>query len=283
MYFRFNCMPATAQTLALYAQFLARTFKSPQSIRNYLSGVKLMHILADVQCTDFNSVELKLVVKGIARQKMHTPNKALPMTPQLLLNIKAMLDTSQPYQAVFWCLSVLAFFTMSRKSNLVPNSISTFDHRKQWLRKDLLLKDDCMIIRVKWSKTNQFSDRALYIPLVAMPESQLCPVAAYINMVNIVPPNGDKNQPAFCVIKSEKVVAFTYIQLHKMLRECIKRLGLDPMAYSSHSYRRGGATTAFRAQVPGELIQLQGDWASDAYKQYLQFSIKDRAFVASKL
>lgn len=35
---------------------------------------------------------------------------------------------------------------------------------------------------------------------------------------------------------------------------------------------RGGATYAFRSGVPGELIQVMGDWKSDAYKRYFDFS-----------
>ena len=42
-------------------------------------------------------------------------------------------------------------------------------------------------------------------------------------------------------------------------------------------------STAFRANVPPELIQLQGDWASDAYKKYLHYDLKDRALVSNNL
>lgn len=44
------------------------------------------------------------------------------------------------------------------------------------------------------------------------------------------------------------------------------------------SFRRGGATFAFQASVPGELVKLQGHWASDAYYKYLDFSMFDKLF-----
>ena len=50
-------------------------------------------------------------------------------------------------------------------------------------------------------------------------------------------------------------------------------IGLDPNHYSSHSFRRGGATWAFKCGVSAELIQLQGDWKSDAYKLYLKYGL----------
>jgi hypothetical protein len=39
----------------------------------------------------------------------------------------------------------------------------------------------------------------------------------------------------------------------------IKEIGEDPKQYSSHSFRRGGATWAFSSNIPSELIQLYGD------------------------
>ena len=38
--------------------------------------------------------------------------------------------------------------------------------------------------------------------------------------------------------------------------------------YTGHSFRRGGATFAFRCGVPASLIKLQGDWHSDTYLLY---------------
>ena len=57
----------------------------------------------------------------------------------------------------------------------------------------------------------------------------------------------------------------------------------NPDFYSSHSFRRGGATWAFVSEVPSELIQLYGDWKSDAYKRYLKFSLENKISVAYRM
>lgn len=250
------------------------------SIRNYLSGVKLIHILVDQNSPQFGAVDLKLALRGMARLKPHTPKQALPITPDLLLKFANILDLSNPFLAVFWCLSVFAFFLMARKSNLVPNTANSFDHKKQLCNRDIFLSHDCVLVRLKWSKTNQFGKRTLNIPLVAIPKSRLCPVRAYRNMKRLVP-GGKPSDPVFSLPSSKKLVPFNYTHLQCTLRKCLEIIGLDPIAYSSHSFRRGGATTAFRAKVPPELIQLQGDWRSDAYKRYLQFDLGDRALVSA--
>ena len=45
----------------------------------------------------------------------------------------------------------------------------------------------------------------------------------------------------------------------------------------------GCASWAFAAEVPTELIQLYGDWRSDAYKKYLKFSLEDKISVANNV
>ena len=57
----------------------------------------------------------------------------------------------------------------------------------------------------------------------------------------------------------------------------------DPFAYSCHSVRRGGASWAFRLGLPGELIQISGDWASDCYKLYLEVSMDTKLFFAKHM
>ncbi len=274
-------MPAASSTLALYIQFLARSFKTAQSIQNYLSGVKLMHILANQTCPQFDTVELKLAIRGLKRIKMHKPKQALPITPDILIQFKQHLDISLPLQAVFWSVSLIAFFTMARKSNLVPMTVHTFDTKKQLCRRDIIVDSDCILVRIKWSKTNQFASRTLYIPLLAMPDSIICPVAGYKNMMSLIPGNGDN--PAFMILKNRRPEPILYRHFQTMIKSTIVKIGLEPNLYSSHSYRRGGATTAFRANVPPELIQLQGDWASDAYKKYLHYDVKDRALVSNNM
>ena len=39
-----------------------------------------------------------------------------------------------------------------------------------------------------------------------------------------------------------------------------------------HSFRRGAASFYLKAGVPGEIIQLLWNWASDCYLRYLRFS-----------
>ena len=59
----------------------------------------------------------------------------------------------------------------------------------------------------------------------------------------------------------------------------------DTECYTMHSFRRGGAFFYFKSGVPGEIIQLFGNWASDCYLRYLRFtreSLLDATFIVSR-
>ena len=226
---------------------------------------------------------MKLVLRGLSRGKSHCPKQALPITPQILFDMYKKLDMKSSYDATIWCLFVHAFFLMFRKSNLVPDSIATFDPKKQLCRDNIHFDDkhNVLIFKIKWSKTIQFGERELIIPLVSIPDSPLCPVRAFLNMQSLVSVSGDS--PAYCFIKNKRIYPVIYRQFQLILKQLITDVGLNSEFYSTHSFRRGGASWAFAAEVPTELIQLYGDWKSDAYKRYLKFTLEDKISVAQRM
>ena len=60
------------------------------------------------------------------------------------------------------------------------------------------------------------------------------------------------------------------------LKELLSTLGLPGQCYASHSFRRGVATYLFRQGIPRELIQVMGDWKSEAYKVYLEIDLPEK-------
>ena len=159
------------EILCLYAQVLSRSFKSVQSVRNYLSAVKTLHSLLDLKYPETDLMQLKLLLRGIARSKQHVPRKASPITPHILKDMFSFLDLQQDFDLVCWSISLMMFFLMARKSNLLPNSIRSLDPSKQLLRQDIQILDDMLIVHFKWSKTRQFG-HSREVPL-------LCQVIVY--------------------------------------------------------------------------------------------------------
>ena len=280
-FYGLKALPTTSDILCLYAQFLCRSFKSVESVKNYVSGVKTMHYMLDIEFPPQKLVHLNLLFKGLSRKNPHLPHKALPMTPQILLEMYSYMDMSSPVEATFWCAFLFMFFLMARKSNIVPVSYADFDPDKQLLRRDVKTFHNLIVVEIKWSKTNQFGSRLLKLPLTAIPGSALCPVSAYTHMTGLLP--ASSGEPAFCVMNGAKAVPLVYSQLQHRLKSLIAKTGRDPNLFSSHSLRRGGCSWAFKSGVPTNLIQHHGDWLSDCYKNYLTFDFQSKLSVSSDM
>ncbi|XP_053383790.1 uncharacterized protein LOC128549996 [Mercenaria mercenaria] len=270
-YFKFCPLPADTETLQLYAQFLSRSFKSVESIKNYISGVKIMHLLLGAKIEHINNFLLNLSLKGMSKTKLHMVRQAHPMTTNLLLKIYRVLDLSSPDDNTFWCLFLFAFFLLARKSNLVPTTKKELLNPKFLLSKDVRVTSTGLLITMKWTKTIQKGERLLVVPLTCINGSPLCPVKAYHRMIGYIPRS--MSCPLFILNSGKPVFYNTYL---KKLRSVIEMIGLDPSHFSTHSFRRGMATLAFQLNLPADIIQLLGDWKSDAYKKYLYFSLTDK-------
>lgn len=161
---------------------------------------------------------------------------------------------------------------MLRKSNLVPNTSQGFDSSKQLARKHVrLVGAHAAWVDIVWSKTLQFRLKVLKFPLLRIPGSELCLVAALKNMLDLVP--AGEEQPLFLRSSGR---AWTYAQFQDKLRVCLKHAGYNEKMFSSHSLRRGGCTFCFQAGVPDFLIKVIGDWKSDIYQNYCQVLLVTR-------
>lgn len=278
LYWGFKISPATEQIMCYYAQFLSRSFQTVSAIRNYISGVKKLHLFLG---TSFPTADfiLPLTLRGLERLNPHCPHQAFPITPEILCKIVRLLDLSLPVDAVLWSLFLTAFFTLARKSNLV--STDSRSNQRQLLRGDIFPLNGTLVVQFRWTKTIQCGQRVLRVPLVVIPGSVLCPVGAYYNMIKLVPASIDSPAFVFPSRKGPQPVTYNYFML--ALRQLLRAVGLDPSTYSTHSFRRGGATYAFQANVPGELIQAQGDWLSQAYLKYLDLSWEKRTIVVQSM
>ena len=69
---------------------------------------------------------------------------------------------------------------------------------------------------------------------------------------------------------------FTYSRFLRCLQNILQAPGLPAKDFASHSFRLGGASFAFSAGLPVELIKILGDWHSDAVLLYLTVPLSVR-------
>ena len=95
--------------VCLFAQYLARSMKSPASIRSYIYGLKSLFYLSGLEFPSLNSLEFMLTMKGIEKIKKHVPSKTMPIDLQLLLRFYDRLNMSSQLHVTIWALFLSCF------------------------------------------------------------------------------------------------------------------------------------------------------------------------------
>ena len=135
------------------------------AIRNYVLGVCKINVLAGLTPPDLKQIEAQITFMGLNKTKKHRPRQAQPITPDILLDLVIYLDLTERKDLVFWGILVIGFFTFFRKSNLIPDSLKHFSEFKQLTRNNISFSKGLAVISVGWSKTIQFNQKNLDIPL----------------------------------------------------------------------------------------------------------------------
>ena len=269
LYHHLDPFPASVETLCRYAHFLSLGFKAHESVVNYICGVKTLHVLLKLPVAAFKDLSLQFTLKGMARNNTYEHREAPPVTIPILQDIYELLDMDSEDDVIFWAVLLVGFFLLLRKCNLVPDSTAKFNPDKQIKWQDLQFKQDHVRVTLRWTKNNQFGRKPLVFALPRIPDSCLCPVTAVLAVLQLSVNNGQNCNGCDSLFKRANGSCYTYGNLQSKLKWVSKILGLDPHL-TSHSLRAGGATAAFIAGVPADLIQILGHWKSDCYKRYLR-------------
>ena len=275
-------VPVETTHLLQYAAFLARSLKPP-SVRSYLNIVGILHKEFGLPNPLLNNWPLKSLLTGINRAKGSPPNQKLPMTPDMLGHLYSQLNFASSFDSSFWAICLVLFYGMFRKSHLLPHSARAFDPTRQLTRADFRFHTWGMLITIRWSKTIQFRERVVEIPLPRIPNSKLCPTTATLHAFQL----SRSSSQAFTWNTADDTAGeaniFTYNMFMTKLRSHLTKLGYNPALYAGHSFRRGGASFAYRAGVPLELIKALGDWHSDTILIYLTMPLTIRLHSANMI
>ena len=122
-------------------------------------------------------------------------------------------------------------------------------------------------------------ERQLLIPVLRLSQGHpLCPAHAYERHILEFPVT--QPSPAFLHYRKGHAAPITHSAFTDKLRKVLSHAGFPANKFSGHSFRRGGASYAFRCGDPVELISLQGDWSSDAVLLYIAQPLERRLSVA---
>ena len=270
LHFGFQVYPAEVRHLILFMEFNSQTSGYPH-LKHLLYCVKYLHMCKDLPFPS-GSFELETTLQGLKRRLGGTVNQVLPITPPILRSIYSKLDLKKTADLAIWCCFLLTFYCLLRKANSVPegpdydvNQILArrhirFDHRRK-----------TVLVFIGWSKTNQFGNRDLVVPIPANSDPALDLYRHLNDLFFRVMVSGDR--PAFSYTPSKFI---TYTSFTTRLKSLLLAAGIDPKLYSGHSFRRGGATYLHSLGATPLEIQASGDWQTMVFTGYLHLSLEDR-------
>lgn len=246
-------VPATSQLICCYAAFLARRLKY-QSIKQYLNIIRIMHREWELPNPLEHNFSITQTLRGVRRTLGDQCKSKWPITPVILQKILQCLDLHNPFDANMWAVCLVLFYGLLRKASVLRTPNSRELGKNVLLRSDISFSTSGALLNIRHSKTIQFGERTLKIPLPRFPGSPLCPVQALFRALRSTK-NTPSSAPAFCVPRGRSWSPLTATQFDARLRQCLSAANLPEGRFSGHSFRRGGATWAYSVGVPVEVIR----------------------------
>jgi len=286
LYFHFCALagispvPLSQENACRYIAFLSGKLAF-NSLKQYLNVVRILHLEAGHVNPFHNCWHIDMLLKGTKRVLGAAIKQKLPITPQILRRMFKLVNFSSPLDVTFWAACLVAFFSFFRKSNLLAKNMESFNPQLHLCRQDASFTQDGVTLAVRWSKTIQYRQRTLHIPLPRVPDSPLCPSQALLLSLRLC--NSPRDGPLFTYTASNGWLPLTAQEFQGKLISYLSLLGINPSEYSGHSFRRGGASFALECGLPTEVIKAQGDWSSNAYESYINPSLEMRRHLAATL
>ncbi len=132
---------------------------------------------------------VKTLLKGVKREKGSQVNRKLPITPDILYRMAAILDLNVSEQLTFWTACLISFFGMLRKSSLFPRDPRNSSHLSV---RHCAFHDWGLAIVLEYSKTIQCKERKAFIALPWHNDKLLCPARTLIKSLSLAGcSNGD--------------------------------------------------------------------------------------------
>ncbi len=272
----FSCspFPLLESSASSFVAFLAREGLKHGTIKVYLSAVTYSQIAAgykDPFATPWHRLEY--VLKGIRRDQAENgikPKPRLPITPAILRKLKQVWKVSCENHdtKMIWAACCLGFFGFLRCGEMTVPNDEGYDQSCHLSYRDLAVdhqdKPNTIRVRIKASKTDPF--RKGVDIFLGRTGTDLCPVTALLNYLCI---RGSSHGPLFVFADGKLLSRSRFVD---WLRKGLRKAGIDPTIYCSHSFRIGAATTAAKKGVEDCIIKTLGRWESSAYLQYVRLS-----------
>ena len=156
-------------------------------------------------------------------------------------------------------------------------STSNYLKDRTLLHQNVLIKQGCIHVTIKASKTNPFWEEVTL--RIAPTHHSICPVHALKRYLATC-------KSPFCsgpIYKHKNGKFLTCQEVSRVIKKAVRKNGMNPKQYSSHSFHIGPASTAAAAGIPDSMIKSLGCWQSECYQRYIRINKQKLCEVPKKL
>lgn len=217
------------------------------------------------------------MLRGLKARNKVPVKKATPIDPHVFRLIKPQVNFEDSLELVAWVALLMGFHLLLWVSNLMAKSRHNFDSRENLMWKDFRIHKGIMLVHIRWSKTLQYQERKLLIPVVPFVDADLSAVQWFNLMCSRIP--AEPESPAFAVptktSQGVRLLPLSYSQLSRLLKKWTAAAGLCS-PFTTHCLRRGGACWLKKKGVDDSVIQAIGDWRTQTFLSYIDSALSTR-------
>lgn len=271
-------LPATATTVASYVAYLSEQRLAFGSIMSHLTSLRQRHELCGCAFPSDSFVQGVLAGAAAAAPPAGVRRRA-PLTVSHLLSLARVPAPDPVEEALCWLVIVLLFWSCRRSSFLVCSTRSARPRAALRWRDVRVIgpvgsRRADLVQRLDKTHRNQVP-WIVSVSELSIRLAPICPVRALVRWRLVMTARGGVAHGEALVASWPSGDALTLAFFNRHLRSRCTRAGFDIdliTLVSSHSLRRGAATSADAAGAARGDIKLLGGWASDAVDVYLAAS-----------
>jgi hypothetical protein len=235
---------------------------SGSTLRNYLSGLKALHIFHNLS---FNySERVRYMLKAASNL---TPASSIRARrgPVTLVHLQLLWDSLSPIsylECAVLAAATTAFWCQARLGKLLPSSTSStaLDLTPKRLHLGApTTKRGSRQLHLPWTKTTHTSGDTIIICIL----DECNPIRAMDIHLTVNDPPLDSHLFAF-----REKDGYRFLTKRLFLYTCNKIWRTIDITHSGHAFRIGGTTELLMRGTAPQVVQVLGRWSSDAFLRY---------------
>lgn len=248
-------LPATPETVALYLTDLLCRGRTVATAMRRTSGITHYHRRDGFE-TPVSTAIWELLA-GAMRARRERPRQKQPLTIEQLRLISAALRRENSAKSIRnRAAIVLGFATALRGASLVSLDVGDVE----WVQGGLVI----LVRREKQDRAGK--GRKIGVTVGSHPET--CPLSCLRAWLAL---RGTAPGPLFCRVREKGVKPLVPCAVRRMVKDGIRRIGLDASSYGGHSLRAGFITAAGEANIGHLRIANQtGHRSMDILRRYFR-------------